>query len=276
MFAFSQTSHFWLYFAMVAGIVALPGMDMAFVMASSLVDGRRAGASAVAGIVAGGMMHVAMGALGVGLVLLAAPRLFNTLLVAGSLYVGRIGWSLMRRASAFGEVPEAKSRPLWSTFGRALSTSLLNPKAYVFMLAVFPQFLRVEYGSIVAQGIVLGAITSFTQALVYGSVSAGAAGLRGWLRINARAQVLLGRAVGISLLLVAGLTAWQGWRHGVESAPTRLAVPAKSDGNAPRNEAVDGLRGRSHRIVASDLFGQAGATRLAGVSPNAGKTRKTH
>jgi threonine/homoserine/homoserine lactone efflux protein len=211
MFELTQTSHFWLYFVLVAGIVVLPGMDMAFVMASALVDGRRAGAAAVAGIVAGGMIHVAMGALGVGLVLLSAPRLFNALLLAGSLYVAWMGVSLLRGARALGEVREEASRPLRATWGRAVLTCLLNPKAYVFMLAVFPQFLRVEYGSTLVQAAVLAAITCGTQALVYGAVAMGAAGLRGWLRGNARTQVWLGRGVGGVLLVAAGWTAWQGW-----------------------------------------------------------------
>jgi threonine/homoserine/homoserine lactone efflux protein len=214
MFDLTQTSHFWLYFVLVAGIIVLPGMDMAFVMASALVDGRRGGAAAVAGIVAGGMIHVAMGALGVGLLLLSAPGLFNALLVAGALYVAWLGWCLMRGARALDEVREQASRPLWSTFGRAVLTCLLNPKAYVFMLAVFPQFLRSEYGPLVAQAILLAAITSATQAFVYGGVAVGAAGLRGWLQTNPRAQVLMGRSVGALLLLVAAWTAWQGWQGG--------------------------------------------------------------
>ena len=77
MFELAQTGHLWLYFVMVAGIIVLPGMDMAFVMASALVDGRRGGMAAVAGIVAGGVVHLLMGATGVGLVLLSAPGLFN-------------------------------------------------------------------------------------------------------------------------------------------------------------------------------------------------------
>ncbi|HET7865774.1 MAG TPA: LysE family transporter [Burkholderiaceae bacterium] len=120
MFELTQTSQFWLYFLLVAGIVVLPGMDMAFVMASALVDGRRAGAAAVAGIVAGGLIHVAMGTLGVGLVLLSAPRLFNGLLLAGSLYMTWMGVSLLRGASALGSVREEASRPLRATWGRAL------------------------------------------------------------------------------------------------------------------------------------------------------------
>lgn len=50
MFEFTQTSQFWLYFVRVAGIVVLPGMDMAFVMASARVDGRRAGAARMASV----------------------------------------------------------------------------------------------------------------------------------------------------------------------------------------------------------------------------------
>jgi threonine/homoserine/homoserine lactone efflux protein len=222
MFGLTQTSHFWLYFAMVAGIIVLPGMDMAFVMASALVDGRKAGFAAVAGIVAGGVLHLTMGALGVGLILLSAPRLFNVLLLAGSAYVAWIGASLLRGATALAEIREERSRPLSSTFVRAVLTCLLNPKAYVFMLAVFPQFLRTEYGSIAAQAVVLGAITSLTQATVYGGVALGAAHLRGWLRRNAAAQRTLGRSVGVLLVLVATWAAWQGWQPGLTFAGTSI------------------------------------------------------
>ena len=36
-------AHLWLFFLMVLGIIVLPGMDMAFVLASSLKGGRGAG-----------------------------------------------------------------------------------------------------------------------------------------------------------------------------------------------------------------------------------------
>jgi threonine/homoserine/homoserine lactone efflux protein len=208
-----QTSQFALYFVMVAGIIVLPGMDMAFVMASALAAGRRAGFAAVGGIVAGGVIHLLMGATGVGLILVAAPRLFNALLIGGALYVAWIGLSLLRGASALGEVRDEARRTLPSTFGRAMLTCLLNPKAYVFMLAVFPQFLRIEYGSIVAQSVVLGAITAATQAAIYGAVALGAAGLRGWLRANGAAQVALGRAVGLLLMGVAVWALVEGWQR---------------------------------------------------------------
>lgn len=206
------TSPLWLYFVLVAGIVVLPGMDMAFVMASALTDGRRAGLAAVAGLVVGGAIHVLMGALGVGLLLIAAPRWFNALLLAGALYIAWIGASLWRGAAALGEVGGAPSRPLAAVFGRAITTCLLNPKAYVFTLSVFPQFLRPEQGSVVAQSLALGAITASTQATVYGAVALGAARARDVLRSSARSQVMVGRAVGAVLVATAAWALWQGWR----------------------------------------------------------------
>ena len=65
-FTLTQTTQLWLFFVLVLGIIALPGMDMAFVLGSTLVDGRRGGLAALAGIVAGGVAHTAMAALGVG------------------------------------------------------------------------------------------------------------------------------------------------------------------------------------------------------------------
>jgi threonine/homoserine/homoserine lactone efflux protein len=52
----------WLYFLVVLGVIVLPGLDMAFVLASALVGGQRNGLAAVAGIVAGGACHMVMGA----------------------------------------------------------------------------------------------------------------------------------------------------------------------------------------------------------------------
>jgi threonine/homoserine/homoserine lactone efflux protein len=202
----------WLYLVLVAGIIVLPGMDMAFVMASTLANGRRAGAAAVAGIVLGGALHVLLSGLGLGLLLVSAPQWFNALLLVGAAYVAWMGWCLVRGTQALGEVSRAAPRPAWATLGQATATCLLNPKAYVFMLAVFPQFLQPQAGHLLRQAVVLGSITAGVQVLVYGSVVMGTSGLRGWLRGHGTAQVALGRAVGWMLLGVAAWTAWRGWR----------------------------------------------------------------
>lgn len=197
-----HTSQLWLFFILVLGIIALPGMDMAFVLGSTLVDGARGGVAALAGVTAGGVAHTTMAALGVGLALRAVPSLFSAMLVLGALYLCWMGYCLLRGASALGELKPQASRSAGVTFRQGLFTCLLNPKAYLFMMAVYPQFARPENGSLALQALLMGAIIALTQLAVYGGVVLCADGVRGFLRGNGAAQVRSGQTVG--LLLVAG------------------------------------------------------------------------
>lgn len=202
-----HTQHLWLFSLMVFGIIALPGMDMAYVMASALAGGRRSGFAAVAGIVAGGVVHVAMAMLGVGLLLTHYPLAYQLLLGLGALYVAWIGLSVWRGAAALGEI--GSTQPLgWSqTFWRGALSCLMNPKAYVFMVAIFPQFVRAEYGPLPMQAVWMGLIIATIQLAVYGSVAWGAGGVQQWLRANPVMQVRIGRGVGLLLILGAVWTA---------------------------------------------------------------------
>src|SRR4051794_34430632 len=97
----SQGANLWLYFVVVFGIIALPGLDMAFVMASAMLGGRRSGLAAVGGIVAGGVCHLMMGALGAAVVLRLWPALFKVMLVGGAAYIAWMGIAFLRSSSVF-------------------------------------------------------------------------------------------------------------------------------------------------------------------------------
>src|SRR5579872_161481 len=103
-------AHLWLFFVLVFGVVILPGMDMAYILGSALTGGLRTGLMALAGIVAAGVYHVILGTLGIGVLLKLWPAAFNTLLLAGSLYIAWIGWSIFKGAAAFNLNPEVQSR----------------------------------------------------------------------------------------------------------------------------------------------------------------------
>lgn len=207
-----QVSHLWLYFLMVLGVIVLPGMDMAFVLASALAGGRKAGGFAVAGIVFGGICHVAAGAMGVGLLLKLVPGLVNVMLVVGSLYIAWIGISLIRSQPAAASATADDASPVpaprggWATFRQAALTCLLNPKAYLFMLAIFPQFIRAEYGPVWLQAVALGTITAVTQIAVYGGLALAAGSTRGWLAQRPAAGVWVARIAGAMLIIGAALT----------------------------------------------------------------------
>src|SRR5213595_2760013 len=116
----------WLFFLMVLGIVALPGMDMAFVVGSSLRGGRRAGLLAVAGIMAGAVFHVTATGLGLGLVLQWLPGLFNVLLVAGAAYLVWIGIAVWRSGLSAQTPPAGAVDSHAATFRQGLLTSMMN------------------------------------------------------------------------------------------------------------------------------------------------------
>jgi threonine/homoserine/homoserine lactone efflux protein len=209
----SSTAYLWLYFVIVLGVIALPGLDMAYVLANSLVGGQSAAIAAVAGIVAGGICHVAMGALGVAAILQLWPALFNALLLAGAAYIGWIGIGLLRGgAGAFVLPSGAAPRPASSVFLQGMLTCLLNPKAYVFMLAIFPQFLRPGQGPLWAQASALGVITAATQAGVYGGVALLAHRAGQGFGANAAAHTIAARAVGALLVGSGALTVVHGWQ----------------------------------------------------------------
>lgn len=208
----------WLFFGIVLGVVLLPGLDMTYVLATTLAGGRPSGFAGVAGITAAGFVHVAVGAAGIAAVVTLMPALFDALLVAGAIYLGWIGWSLVRGGVAFAREGEASAADdsrraaLAVAFRRGMLTNLLNPKAYAFMLAIFPQFVAAERGPIWLQAVPLSAIIAATQVAVYGAVVMAAAGARGWLRGHPRVLDGLGRGVGAFLLVAAAGSAWQGWR----------------------------------------------------------------
>jgi threonine/homoserine/homoserine lactone efflux protein len=207
-----QTTHLWLFFVLVFGVVLLPGLDMAFVLASALVGGRRSGLMATAGIVAGGICHVIMGALGIMAVLRLMPVLFNVMLIAGALYIAWIGIGLLRSDAAFWALPVEQRRSQLATFRQGMLTSLLNPKAYLFMLAIFPQFFKPAYGALWTQATVLWLIIAITQIAVYGGMAMAGDRVRAWLASRPAANAWLARSVGAVLMATAVYTAWSGWR----------------------------------------------------------------
>lgn len=210
----TYTDNLWLFFLLVLGIVIVPGMDMIFVLASSLSGGRRAGLSATFGIMAGGAVHTLYAAVGVGMVLSVAPSLFTGLLVLGAVYVAYIGWQLLR-SSITVEQPQAQDRRgAWLRFRQGALTSLMNPKAYLFMLAVYPQFLHPQFGPLWRQALVLMLLIWAVQLVVYGGLATLAARGRDVLVQNPSAIRLVGRACGALLLCISALTLWRGLAGG--------------------------------------------------------------
>ena len=208
----SYIENLWLFFVLLFGIIAVPGMDMLFVLANALTGGRDRGLAATAGIMLGGVVHTLNGAVGVGLLMHFVPIMFKPLLIAGAAYMAYIGIALMRSSITVGDDAPMGSRSSWKAFRQGMVTCLINPKAYLFILAVYPQFLKPAYGPIWMQATIMGLLTVVTQAAIYGGLAITAGRSRQMLIANPRATVLAGRAAGLLLFAVSVFTAWEGLR----------------------------------------------------------------
>lgn len=205
----SYAENLWLFFLVLFGIIILPGMDMLFVLASALTGGKRTGLSAASGMSAGGIVHSLYGALGVGMLAAWMPSLFLPLLVFGAAYMIWIGIGLMRSAIVVNGDEAQTSASVRKAFWRAVLTCLSNPKAYLFMMAIYPQFLKPAYGPIWMQGLVMGAMVAVTQFTVYGALALTADKSRAWLVSSPAATIFIGRAAGFMLIAAALLTLWE-------------------------------------------------------------------
>jgi threonine/homoserine/homoserine lactone efflux protein len=86
-------------------------------------------------------------------------------------------------------------------------TCLLNPKAYLFVLAVYPQFLLPQHGPIWLQALVMGAMTVLVQFAIYGGLGIAAGRSRKFLISSPRATSLIGRGAGVLFIATGVATA---------------------------------------------------------------------
>ncbi|MET0439249.1 MAG: LysE family translocator [Devosia sp.] len=200
----------WLYTLLVFGIIVVPGMDMFYILANALTGGRRMGFAALGGVMLGGAVHTLFGTVAVGVLTQLPTMLFQAMVLAGAAYMAWIGYTLLRSSITVSGIGRATTRTEWSAFRQGTVTCLLNPKAYLFVLAVFPQFVRTEFGPVWSQALALGVITVLMQGVVYGALALAAGRGRDALVDNPSATIWVGRSAGALFIVVALFTAWHG------------------------------------------------------------------
>jgi threonine/homoserine/homoserine lactone efflux protein len=184
------------------------------VLANALTGGRRAGLAATFGMMAGGACHTVFGTVAVAALSTLIPTLSPVMLILGAAYMIWIGASLARSSITVDHVEGETRRATLKIFGQGLVTCLLNPKAWAFILAVYPQFMKPAFGPFWSQALVMGALTMAVQMIVYGGLALAAARGREALVSNPGVTITLGRAAGWLLVAVAAymlVRSWQGW-----------------------------------------------------------------
>ncbi|RPH44281.1 MAG: LysE family translocator, partial [Burkholderiales bacterium] len=190
-----------------------PGPDLVYTSTQAGLHGARAGWVAALGIGAGGLVHVALGALGVSALLAASASAFDALKLVGAAWLAWLGLRMLTARGAPDATPQASPmppaipacRPV-AIFRDAVLVSVLNPKVALFFLAFVPQFIDPASSRPALAFGVLGAVFVANGTLVTGTVgtlaATAAAALRtrsatqGWARGAALGVRWLPRAIG--------------------------------------------------------------------------------
>lgn len=175
-----------LLFSGAALLMALtPGPNMIYLISRSISQGRKAGVISLLGVVAGFLVHMFAAAVGLTALFLAVPLAYEVLKWAGALYLLWLAWQAVRPGarSPFEarDLPDDSTRKL---FFMGFLTNLLNPKIAVFYLAIFPQFVSPQHGSVFLQSIQLGLMQIFVSFSVNLLIALCAAGIASWFSRN--------------------------------------------------------------------------------------------
>jgi leucine efflux protein len=213
-------------------IVLLPGPNSLYVMTVASRQGVAQGYRGAMGIVAGDTVLMLLSVLGVAGVLSAFPAVFVVLQYAGAAYLAwlgvqlcRAGWRQWHEQTLRGEPLPGPQRVLdgpspltdeppmepaqfnravtqrGNPFRTALLISLMNPKAILFFVSFFIQFVSPSYAYPALSFLVLGVIVQVCSITYLSALIWGGAGLAGYF---GRRRKLSAASMGlVGLLFVA-------------------------------------------------------------------------
>jgi threonine/homoserine/homoserine lactone efflux protein len=166
-------------------MVLTPGPNMIYLISRSICQGRKAGVVSLFGVAAGFLVHVFAAAVGLSALFLAIPHAYELLRWAGALYLLWLAWQSVKPGA--GSPFEAGRLPPDGPFRLFLMgflTNVLNPKIAVFYLAIFPQFIAPEQGSVFLQSVTLGSVQIVISFAINLLIAMSAAGIASWFGRN--------------------------------------------------------------------------------------------
>ena len=159
-----------LAFALVSlGMALTPGPNMIYLISRSISQGRTAGLVSLGGVALGFIFYMVSAAFGLTALMMAVPYAYDTLRIAGVLYLLWMAWQSVRPGGRspfqLKELPQHSPRKL---FLMGFLTNLLNPKIAIVYLSLLPQFINPAHGSVLTQSLMLG----MTQIVISVSINA--------------------------------------------------------------------------------------------------------
>lgn len=208
----------WTYLAGVVVVILLPGPNSLYVLAVAAQRGVRQGYAGACGVFLGDAILMTLSAAGVASLLHAQPALFFVVKYLGAAYLCWMGLNMLRGAVAKARAVRAtpvdpRAMQVAQTgavatpqvdadhpFKRALFISLLNPKAILFCVSFFIQFVDPGYAYPAVSFAVLGVILQICSFLYLSTLIL--AGYRLAEHFRQRRRLSAGATGGVGALFV--------------------------------------------------------------------------
>jgi Putative threonine efflux protein len=192
--AFPDSGTVWIFCVTALALLLIPGPAVLYVVVQSAEQGRRMGLASVLGIHLGTLVHVAAATVGLSALIVASAVAFGVVKYVGAVYLIYVG---VRKVLGRDEIAPEGDQPRVSyrrSFMRGAVVNILNPKTALFFLALLPQFVDTNRGSVWSQALVLG-LLFVALGLVTDSLYALAAGTVGGLFRRRRRAMGFGSGV---------------------------------------------------------------------------------
>lgn len=186
----------------VIAIIVLPGPNSMFCLTVAGQYGAKVAYRAIAGIFVGDFILMMSTIFGAGTLLKTYPAVFGVVKIIGGLYLAYIGFNLLKAGIKSSVKPtpiqDAVAVPLETphVFRRALTLSLLNPKAILFFLSFFVQFVDPTYAHPTMSFLVLGLILQTVSMLYLNILVFSGVHLVAWFRRSRKMAALGMSSVG--------------------------------------------------------------------------------
>jgi threonine/homoserine/homoserine lactone efflux protein len=167
-------------------ISASPGPAMALIFRRAALRGLRGAVPTVLGLELGLYVWALFAGAGFAALVAASEVAYLVLRIVGAvvlLYLGIKAWraAWRDRGEAPAVIPAPSVGRWWGAFGEGLVVQLANPKAAVFMIAFYPQFVPAD-GPVFTTTALLGLLQITLETGLYLALAAGVARAGAWFR----------------------------------------------------------------------------------------------
>lgn len=187
-------------------LIVVPGPSVLFVVGRALSYGRGVALASVAGNTIGTYLVAVLIALGLGPLLEQSVLLLNVIRLTGAAYLIWLGISALRHARKDAlKATSAAAAPVGPPSRRravrsGILVGLSNPKAFIILAAILPQFVDRAAGNVPAQMLVLATVPVLIGLLTDSGWGLAAGVARTWFARSPQRLVRAGQAGGAAMI----------------------------------------------------------------------------